>query len=87
MKTVTSLVKNSIWWAATLLATVTYGDCTKKKQPEAETSLVFDLAHPGYQKTERELNEWRERKKRNKNAKHVKCKDVLWFICGIMKQG
>ena len=38
--------------------------------------------HPGYQKRERELNEWRERKKRNKNAKHVKCKDVLRFICG-----
>ena len=29
----------------------------KKKQPEAETSLVYDVAHPGYQKRARELNE------------------------------
>ena len=53
----------------------------KKTTGSGNESCVW-RTHPGYQKRERELNEWRERKKRNKNAKHVKCKDVLRFICG-----
>ena len=58
----------------------------KTKQPEAETSLVYDVFIRVIRK-ERELNERREKKKRNKHVKHVKCKDVLRFICGLMKQG
>ena len=41
MKTVTSLVKNSIWCAATLLATVTYRDCTKKKTTGSRNDCVW----------------------------------------------
>ena len=58
----------------------------KTKQPEVETSRVWRI-HPGYQKRERKLNKWQEKKKRNKLVKHVKCKVVLQFICGLMKQG
>ena len=58
----------------------------KTKQPEAETSLVYDVFIRVIRK-ERELNEGREKKKRNKHVKHVKCKEVLRFICGLMKQG
>ena len=44
------------------VARVTYRDCTKKKkQPEAETSLVYDVAHPGYQKRARAERVTREK--------------------------
>ena len=35
----------------------------KKKQPEAETSLLYDLAHPGYQKRARAERGTREKEK------------------------
>ena len=51
----------------------------KAKQPEAETSLVYDV----FIRVIRN-----ERKKKNKkHVKHVKIKEVLRFICGLMKQG
>ena len=41
---------------------VTYRDCTeKKKQREAETSLVYDVAHPGYQERARAERVTREK--------------------------
>ena len=33
----------------------------KKEQPEAETSLVYDVAHPGYQKRARAAQVTREK--------------------------
>ena len=58
----------------------------KTKQPEAETSLVYDVL---IRVIKKESASWTsdEKKKRNKHVKHVKCKDVLRFICGLMKQG
>ena len=43
------------------VARVTYRDCTKKTQPEAETSLMYDVAHPGYQKRARAERVTREK--------------------------
>ena len=43
------------------VARVTYRDCTKKKQPEAEMSLVYDVAHPGYQRRARAERVTREK--------------------------
>ena len=51
----------------------------KKKQPEAETSLVYYVAHSGYQK--------RAQAERVTREKEMQCKDVLRVICGLMKQG
>ena len=55
----------------------------KQPEPEAETSLVHWRSSSVLSTRERELNE-RRGKKKNKDVKHVKCKDVLRFICGFL---
>ena len=57
----------------------------KTKQPEAETSLVYDVFIRVIKKRARAERVTREKEKRNKRVKHVKCKEVLRFICGLMK--
>ena len=59
----------------------------KTKQSEAETSLVYDVFIRVIKKRARAERVTREKEKRNKRVKHVKCKEVLRFICGRMKQG
>ena len=60
----------------------------KTEQPEAETSLVYDVFIWVIKKRARAERVTREKKKNeNKRVKHVKCKEVLRFICGRMKQG
>ena len=58
----------------------------KAKQPEAETSLVYDVFIRVIKKRERKQNEDENQRERNKHVKHVKCKEVSWFICERMKQ-
>ena len=52
----------------------------KAKQPEAETSLVYDVFI-------RVIRKASKKKNKKKHVKHVKSKEVLRFICGLMKQG
>ena len=60
----------------------------KTKQPEAESGLVYDVLIRIIKKRARaELVQRRREKNVIKHVKHVKCKDVLRFICGLMKQG
>ena len=59
----------------------------KTKQPEAETSLVYDVFIRVIKKESASWTSDESKKKRNKHVKHVKCKEVLRFICGLMKQG
>ena len=59
----------------------------KTKQPEAETSLVYDVFIRVIKKRARVERVRRGKEKRNKHVKHVKCKDVLRFICGLMRRG
>ena len=59
----------------------------KTKQPEAETSLVYDVFIRVIKKRARAERVMREKKKRNKRVKHVKRKEVLRFICGRMRPG
>ena len=60
----------------------------KTKQPEAESSLVYDVLIRIIKKRARaDLVQRRREKNVIKHVKHVKCKGVLRFICGLMKQG
>ena len=59
----------------------------KAKQPEAETSLVYDVFIRVIKKESASRTRTRAKRERNKHVKHVKCKEVLWFICERMKQG
>ena len=52
----------------------------KAKQPEAETSLVYDVFIRVIRKESKKKNE-------KKHVKCVKSKEVSRFICGLMKQG
>ena len=59
----------------------------KAKQPEAEMSLVYDIFIRVIKKESASRTRTRAKRERNKHVKHVKCKEVLWFICEGMKQG
>ena len=56
----------------------------KTKQPEAETSLVYDVL---IRVIKKESASWTPSHEKEERNKHVKRKDVLPFICGLMKQG
>ena len=56
----------------------------KAKQPEAETSLVYDVFIRVIKKESASRTRTRAKRERNK---HVKGKEVLWFVCERMKQG
>ena len=59
----------------------------KAKQPEAETSLVYDVFIRVIKKESASRTRTTEKEERNKHVKHVKCKGVLRFIFERMKQG